>query len=358
MEHASLRLAVARHVWAAHIGMLPQAVTPAMTLSGRGVGAVNKWFTNNGYLRLQPAVLDIVILELRKQKVTPRQKEILDILADPGGLLTPHDIFEFLTSCDTVASLEAVVSAVHMRASYNNVSVCMPNEAVGARERVEWWQSRAHPPASKSPTKESETRSPLNSQLKVQHPKAAGLDEEPSPEATRWQSQGSEQELRESCHEHTTGGFCSVCGIRPGYEGRTLKQYGAQLLHSMLVEGANRHLFSILKLWQATCAMQKSIHQVDKQIKKKKKEIMAKEAAMEEAKQDHEQEKKRAVKTRNKNMMEMEARLTEEIEGNMRESLQMKLYHAAFRLLMMVLAKRGKIAIARSLIIWKWRLIC
>ena len=173
-------------------------------------------------------------------------QEILDILSDPAGPLTPHDIFEFLTSCDTVASLDAVVSAVNMRASYNNVSVGLPSEAAGACERVEWWQSRAvvHAPPSKSPTKAPNPPPPVplpKPHLKVQPPKTAGLDEELNREVTRWQTLSAEQEGKQAADdENTTGSVCSVCGMRPGYDGRILKQYGAQLLHSILMETANR----------------------------------------------------------------------------------------------------------------------
>jgi len=229
----ALRLSLARHVWAAHINLLPEEA-PNLQLSGRGVNAVNKWYGRHGFLRLPQPVQDLVLLNLRKECPRVNQKGVLDVMTAATGPLTPNDIFEFLTSCDD-ADIEAVTSAVNLRAIYNNIPTSPPSEEQSPKEKVEWWQSRAA--ANPSPVKGTPPK------------KSSAIDEQLAQEAAQWEKVMSGRKAA-SKYEASAGGICTVCGMRPGQIKSTQRRYSMQLLETIFKRQIMMTTLGVISTWK------------------------------------------------------------------------------------------------------------
>jgi len=375
----ALRLSVARHTWAGYISHQPDAAA-SVQLNGRGASAISQWYSKHGFVKLPERVQDLVLLQLRKECLRTNQKAVIDAMAAATGPLTPNDIYEFITSCDDTA-VPIIASGIQARATYNSLPPARPEDAE-PKARVEWWESRGKgsslsPTRSQSPAASpasatgtpsrrellrrslestdfgltpSTSRSPARKSSPKQEPPAAADEASPAP---AWEDMLQERQAAKK-YERAAGEICVVCGMREGQLPNTIKRYSVRLLFYWSARRLAQRTACAFHNWCQQCQINKGNAKLEKQLKKKKKDVVKKEAELKAAQEAYELQKKAGMKSRNNTLLAIEDNLTESIRASAAEKIANLLYGAGFRLMFVFLSKFEYARAARAIRTWRW----
>lgn len=335
-----LRLAIAKHTWAAFINFSPLEATH-VALAGKAQADVKRWFRDHGHIRLVTKMKTMVLEKLRNESYGTCHHAMIETLLVMDGPTSPNEIHNFMTSESALAGVLAMARRGVARrdamgfvpTDTGRLGLPPPVAAIFipiAEQRV-CKTCGLHPARTDVIKKEMALRSIMQLTNRWGRESQAHI-------VQRWRVHFTRQASREQEVQHRD------------------REIGKRQMAAVLANWTRQAMHHAVAAWgmaRRTDVHNQALANLEdanrKAGKKKKKEQLKKVDAMKQAQETADKEQALATKQRNKAMLKMQEEDAEELSAKSR----LRFYRGGCLLIWQIFKRRVFIGMLRNLEHWK-----